>query len=246
MSYQKAESPRKRKSLGQHYLVDSSIIRLMVDSCEIKQDERVLEIGTGRGALTKLLCQRSNNVEAYELDEANYTITRKLVGNRVNLHLGNAFLARPKFDVLVSSLPYSESSNFVEWLSQSVYDRAVVILQEDFVDKLVAKPHESNYRAISVLSQISSSVRILVRVSPLSFSPPPKVSSVMVDIKPRMRLSRRQIEVIKMLFSQKRRRLSGVLRRLGLDAGKFTPEQLSVRIWDLSPSAMSNLLDLVD
>src|SRR5208283_2865638 len=165
----------KRRALGQHYLVDPSVVQLMIETSGIKQGERVLEIGTGRGVLTERLCELSGHVEAFELDDANYLATRRRVEKGLDLHLGDAFSTRPIFDVLVSSLPYSESSNFVEWLSQRNYDRAIVILQKEFVEKLMSEPRKRSYRAISVIFQLSSSIEVVGEVDRDSFARPPRV-----------------------------------------------------------------------
>src|SRR5579862_9740210 len=96
---------RKRRAMGQHYLVDDSVVRLILEASAIKRDERVLEIGTGRGTLTTELCKLSNRVEAYELDRENFRIIKALGMTGLTLHNEDAFSAAPIFDVLVSSLP---------------------------------------------------------------------------------------------------------------------------------------------
>ena len=216
-------SPRrrgKRRALGQHYLIDSSVTAAMVGLAGIGRDDRVLEIGTGRGELTRGLARLSGHFEAFELDRANYLATKVLGLDSLRLHLGDAFSDSREFDVLVSSLPYSESSNFVEWLSGHRYKRAVVLLQRDFVDKLLAPPGADGYRAISVISQISSDVSPELDVVRESFDPPPKVSSAVVVIRPRHALSRDDIRLVKLLFSQRRRKLSGALEAAWAQVGR--------------------------
>jgi 16S rRNA (adenine1518-N6/adenine1519-N6)-dimethyltransferase len=236
----------KRRALGQHYLVDPSILQLMIETSNILPGEHVLEIGTGRGVLTERLCELSDHVEAFELDETNYLATKKLGNKRLDLHLGDAFSARPLFDVLVSSLPYSESSNFVEWLSQSNYDRAIVILQKEFVEKLMSEPRRRSYRAISVIFQISSSIKVVREVDRVSFAPPPRVSSVVAVIEPRETLTSRQIKLVKLLFSQKKKKLGVALKRLGLNYEKIGSERLARRVWDLSPLEIRDMLETID
>jgi 16S rRNA (adenine1518-N6/adenine1519-N6)-dimethyltransferase len=217
----------------------------MVRLAAIERDDRVLEIGTGKGALTRGLSGLSGHFEAFELDRDNYLATKKL-GLDVVLHLGDAFADSREFDILVSSLPYSESSNFVEWLSHHRYERAVVLLQRDFVDKLLARPGQDGYRAISVISQLSSEVRSELDVARESFDPPPKVSSAVVMIRPRGVLSLDEIRLVKMLFSQRRRKLSGALKQLELKTREIDPEQLSRRVRDLAPSEFRGILDKME
>lgn len=235
-------SGRKRRALGQHYLRDQSVAEAMVRLAAIEEGDRVLEIGTGRGALTRLLADGPGRLEAFELDESNYRATMDLGLDRVALHLGDAFAGPREFDVLVSSLPYSESSTFVEWLSGHRYRRAVVLLQKDFVEKLLAEPGDGAYRAMSVVSQVSSQVRMELDVPRESFEPPPRVSSVVVTVTPREVLSQERTRLVKMLFSQRRRMLGGALRELGLGRGQLGAEWLSRRVQDLSPSDFRDLL----
>ena len=236
----------RRRSLGQHYLVDRSIIDLIIEVSAIRRGERVLEIGTGKGVLTSKLSEVSDHLEAFELDEANFFVTKGLGISGLELHLGDAFAVRPDFDVLVSSLPYSESSNFVEWLSEEDYDRAVVVLQKDFVEKLVAAPGERKYRAVSVISQISSVTRVVRDVGRDSFSPPPKVLSVVAEMRPRTKLARGQIRLIKLLFSQRRRKLSVALKKLNLKRESAVGKDLLARrVQELSPQDFEGLLGLI-
>jgi 16S rRNA (adenine1518-N6/adenine1519-N6)-dimethyltransferase len=235
----------KRRALGQHYLVDPSIVDFMIDTSDIKQDERVLEIGTGRGVLTERLCGLTEHVEAFELDDANYLATKRRADKRLDLHLGDAFSARPTFDVLVSSLPYSESSNFVEWLSQRDYDRAIVILQKEFVEKLMSEPRRRSYRAISVVFQLSSSIKVVGEVERDSFAPPPRVSSVVAVIKPKVVLTSRQIRLVKLLFSQKKKKMGVALKRLGFDDTKLALDQLTRRVWEFSAPEIGGLLQAI-
>jgi 16S rRNA (adenine1518-N6/adenine1519-N6)-dimethyltransferase len=225
-------------------LVDPAMIDLITNTSGIRPGERVLEIGTGKGALTRKLAELSPHLEAFELDEANFMATKGLGIRGLKLHPGDAFAASPDFDVLVSSLPYSESSNFVEWLSERDYARAVVVLQKDFVEKLVATPGEKRYRAVSVISQISSLTRIVREVGRDSFSPPPKVISVVAEMKPRTKLSQAQMQLIKLLFSQRRRKLSVALKKLNLGDGLVSPDLLAKRVQELTPREFKGLLEL--
>lgn len=208
----------KRRRLGQHYLTDPEAVRRVVSMARISPGERVLEIGTGRGVLTKELVGLGESLEAYELDGENYNETLRVLGKaRARVRLGDAFDHRPRFDVLVSSLPYSESARFVEWISGIRYSRAVVVLQEDFVTKLTAPPGSRDYRAVSALAQVSSDIRVISKVGRDSFSPQPKVSSVIAAFAPILRVSRQEVASIYRLFSLRRREVASALSELEMD-----------------------------
>jgi 16S rRNA (adenine1518-N6/adenine1519-N6)-dimethyltransferase len=187
----------------------------MVSLARIQRGEKVLEVGTGKGVLTRELCRVASEVEGYEVDKGNFEETTATVGEEnLRLHLADAFREAPKFDVLVSSLPYSESSSFIEWISRLPYDRAVVLLQEDFVEKIVSPPGRRDYRAVSVITQASTDVAMLSRVPRSAFSPQPKVGTVIVMLRPRRRLSQAEIEGIKRLFALRRRTVVAALGKL--------------------------------
>ncbi|MGD0395850.1 MAG: rRNA adenine N-6-methyltransferase family protein [Nitrososphaerales archaeon] len=226
-----------RQRLGQHYLRDRRVIDKIVVSANVQPDERILEIGTGRGVLTRELVHLGASLEAYEIDKENFAATLEELGvARALVHLGDAFKEMPRFDVLVSSLPYSRSATFIEWISQLEYGRAVVLLQEDFVNKIMANAGTRDYRAISVIAQVSSKVKVLMRVGRESFSPHPRVSSLLVSVKPKRRMTGAEILRVKCLFSLRRREVVSATVKLGMarpktDYGKrrvysLTPEEV--------------------
>jgi len=223
----------------------------MINLAAIRRDERVLEIGTGKGALTRELVGLTANLEGYEIDgESCEELKRDLAEAPLVLHNEDAFKSSPEFDVLLSSLPYSESSHFVEWLSRKRYDRAVVLLQRDFAMKITAPPGSSAYRAVSVISQASAQVEIVSDVSRLSFDPPPRVNSCLVTMRWRRTLSAEQTAMIKRIFSQKRRTVRTALKSLGLAAPPSAPEPtiglpLQCRVNSMRPDSVLAMIGVL-
>ncbi|HUI23239.1 MAG TPA: rRNA adenine dimethyltransferase family protein [Nitrososphaerales archaeon] len=213
----------KRHRLGQHYLVDQEIIRQVVSLAGIGPADRVLEIGTGKGALTRELVGLGASYLGFEVDRANFNEISELVrGTRARVVLTDAFEERPEFDVLVSSLPYSESASFVKWLSGMEFRRAVVVLQEDFVRKITARPGSRDYRGITALSQICFDVSVLGRVPRAAFTPQPRVGSVIASFSPRRRIEEAEVANVISLFSLRRRVADSALAELGMKgAGSF-------------------------
>ncbi len=231
----------KRQRLGQHYLTDPSVVAAMVRSAEVRRGERIMEIGTGKGVLTRALAGLGGHVEAFEIDEENYQLTLESVeGLGVEMHLGDAFDASPRFDVLVSSLPYSESAGFVDWLAVSGFRRAVVLLQADFVEKLLAPPGSRDYRGVSAVSQISSVVSVVRKVPRSSFAPPPRVGSVVALVRPRRRMTRAEVEKVKLFFSLRRRTVGSAAKEFGIvtSGGEFSGR----RVYTLTPGEVRALL----
>lgn len=236
---------RKRRRLGQHYLSDATVVDLMLQSANIQPTDRVLEIGTGRGMVTRRLCEVASQVEAFEVDAENYATTKNLGLSGLELHEEDAFFLPRTFDVLVSSLPYSESSNFVEWLAESRYRRAVVLLQRDFALKLLASVGDEQYRAVSVISQISSHVNIVNHVGREAFNPQPKILSALVNITHRKTLTAGQIDLIKKLFSQRKKILASALKNLNLDSGLIPTGWLSRRVESLSYEEFEKMFPMI-
>jgi 16S rRNA A1518/A1519 N6-dimethyltransferase RsmA/KsgA/DIM1 with predicted DNA glycosylase/AP lyase activity len=241
----------RRHALGQHYLTDPSVVRSIIELAAIQRAEKVLEIGTGRGALTRELVGIADHFEGYEVDKESYeALSSEMTGTSLVLHNEDAFKSSPEFDVLLSSLPYSESSAFVEWLSRRKYDRAVLLLQRDFATKITAPPSSPVYRAVSVISQASAKVEIVSNVSRLSFDPPPRVNSCLVTMKWRRTLSAEQNAMIKKIFSQKRRTVRAALKSLGLPAPASAPtpsehEYLQCRVNSLRPESVIAMIEVL-
>jgi len=224
----------KRQRLGQHYLTDPEVVQKMVDAARVRREETVVEIGTGEGVLTERLAEQCARLDGYEVDRDNYVKTLARV-RRANafIHLADGFGERPTFDVLVSSLPYSRSKDFVEWISQVDYGRAVVLLQEDFVGKVTSPPGSRDYRAVSAIAQISSELKELGRVGSSAFRPPPRVSSLLVAIRPKLRLTAEEVSSVNRLFSLRRREVTSALSRLGLRCEETYGRR---RVYSLAPA----------
>jgi 16S rRNA A1518/A1519 N6-dimethyltransferase RsmA/KsgA/DIM1 with predicted DNA glycosylase/AP lyase activity len=230
----------KRRRLGQHYLVDDTVADALVARGGIVRGDMVVEIGAGRGVLTTKLMEVGAKLVSYEVDEENMEQVRGLVGGdrRVELRLADAFGERPRFDVLVTSLPYSESSRFVEWLATMSYRTASVLLQDDFAEKILAPPGDRSYRGISVIAQMSATITLGPRVGRDAFDPPPKVASRMVTLLHRRTLTEPQVALTKKMFGLRRRRLSAVSRTLGLPEAGLG----DVRVFGLSPEQVYELI----
>ena len=229
----------KRHRLGQHYLVDGAVVRMMIALAAISPSDFVLEIGTGKGVLTRELAGLGAKFDGYEVDEENFAETKEAVrGSGASLHLADAFEQEPKFDVLVSSLPYSESSRFVNWLSGVPFRTAVVLLQDDFVRKITAPPGDRNYRGISALAQLAFDVKVVERVKRESFAPQPRVNSMIVQLSPRLRVSKAEASNIVRLFSLRRRRVDAALEKLGM---KWTGAQGTRRVNALTPAEVHEI-----
>jgi 16S rRNA (adenine1518-N6/adenine1519-N6)-dimethyltransferase len=210
----------KRRTLGQHMLVDRKVLAKIVDAAGIGKDEIVCEAGTGYGILTVELCRRAQRVISFEVDKKLFSHAQEQLKFQ-NIELVNADLFRTahlRFDVFVSNLPYSRSRDAFEWLAMQKFNRAVVMVQEEFADKLAAAPGDKNYRAISALASYCFKIEKLFKVQSKSFEPQPRIESVVIRITPTTRITKETIKNLNLLFSKRNKKASTVAARAGVQA----------------------------
>jgi 16S rRNA (adenine1518-N6/adenine1519-N6)-dimethyltransferase len=228
-------------------LVDRRILAKILSAACIGKDETVLEAGTGQGILTAELCKYAKQVISYEIDIKLYrNVQGQLLSQFKNLELVNADLFKTKdphfFDVFISNLPYSRSRDAIEWLSTQEFDRAILMVQEEFADKLAARPGSKNYRAISALAAHCFAIEKLFKVRRESFEPQPKVESSIIRIIPVNAITREVIRNINLLFSRRNKKASSVAAEIGLiiDANYG-----SKKIDELEPRHLVQIAELI-
>ncbi|KAA0191127.1 rRNA adenine N(6)-methyltransferase [Fasciolopsis buskii] len=212
---------RFAKEKGQHVLKNPLIINTMIEKAGVKNTDCVLEIGAGTGNLTVKLLEKAKKVFAFEIDPRMIGELQKRVqstSNRSKLEIlvGDAVKANswPKFDLCVANLPYQISSPFVHRLIQigRGYRAAVVMVQKEFADRLVAQPGDKVYCRLSAAIQFHCKVALLMKISKNSFRPPPKVDSAVVRIEPRHPLPPVTYTewdgLLRLLFSRKNKTLA--------------------------------------
>ncbi|MGH9922582.1 MAG: 16S rRNA (adenine(1518)-N(6)/adenine(1519)-N(6))-dimethyltransferase RsmA [Nitrososphaerales archaeon] len=207
----------KRRLLGQHMLIDNGILRSIADFAELSGNNVVFEIGTGNGKLTAELCKRAKRVISCEVDKQMHKEAQNTLGKYNNLLLvnGDGFKTDHDFDVFVSNLPYSKSRAAIEWLAEREFDRAIVMVQKEFAAKLLANSG-NNYRAVSALAQYCFEIDPLMQVGKNSFSPKPKVDSVLLKMIKRRKVSKDVIRALKLVFSFKGKKVRTVARKFGI------------------------------
>lgn len=178
--------PILKKALGQHHLVDGAICRPLLAFLE-PAGRRVLEIGPGGGVLTAELLAAGARVLGWDLDLGwTVELRRRLPDPSLSLVVGDALeidWARLPPPILVAgNLPYNVATVIIERLlpHHAVVPRAAFLVQKEVADRLVAGPRDEAYGSLSVLVAAWARARILGRVRPGSFRPPPKVDSAFV------------------------------------------------------------------
>jgi len=224
---------RPRKGLGQNFLVNEGIARRIVDAAEIAPHETVLEIGPGRGALTRWLCEKAARVVAVELDPV-LARELRLSGPASNLvvveqdvlctdlaALGNEF-GVDRWHI-AGNLPYVIGSRLLMRLVEQarVVERATVMLQYEVAERILAPAGSRTYGLLSVLLQATGSLRREFRVGAAAFRPAPKIQSLVFtwESNPAPDLDiPALIATTKAAFNQRRKRLDNALKLLGVSA----------------------------
>ena len=185
--------PPVRKSLGQHFLNDRGILQRIVDALELRGDETVIEIGPGRGSLTALLAPCAKRLILIEYDRALAALLRDRYASTPSVSVVEADVLTVSLGdvaagpyVLVGNVPYYITTPILfHALGAPRPERAVYLVQREVAERIVAKPGSDEYGALSVNVQAVAVPKLLFRVAPGSFQPPPKVESAVVRIEPR-------------------------------------------------------------
>lgn len=183
----------KRKKLGQHFLADPSVTERIVAESGVKPGDRVLEIGPGKGVLTRELLRAGAVVHAVELDADLYArlVEETRGDNNLTLERGNAL----RFDfgsieppyAIVSNLPYSVSTALVQKFIENArfISSMTLMVQAEVGERITAKVGDSHYGSFSVYAGYHLETSYLFTVPPEVFRPRPKVDSAVIRLVPR-------------------------------------------------------------
>jgi 16S rRNA (adenine1518-N6/adenine1519-N6)-dimethyltransferase len=200
--------------LGQHFLKSSSILeRIAVAACP-EPEPLVIEIGPGKGSLTKHLLAHAERVVAIELDRE---LATYLTGTDPRLTVVPSDVLDIDMTqwgpaVVAGNLPYYITSPIIEKTLAlgPILKRAIFLIQKEVALRLVAKPGTRDYGYLSVATQITATVEYLFTISPGSFTPPPKVDSAVIRLTPREPLvpdAKAFLSFASACFRQKRKNL---------------------------------------
>jgi len=247
-------SPRPRKSWGQHFLIDLNIQRKILDAARIASGERVVEIGPGRGILTKGLLDRGAEVLAIEIDPLLIGLLREEIpSTRLNLIQGDAlhypFDRIPSPYKVVANLPYYLSTPLLFRLLEARrgISRMVLMLQKEVAERLAAPVGGKNYGVLSVMVQLYADVRIAFHVSKGCFRPRPEVDSAVIVLNPLpspralLRDEALFTRVVRGAFGHRRKRLINALTDAGFERAQV---EAALRRIGLDPARRGETLSL--
>ncbi|MEB3300073.1 MAG: 16S rRNA (adenine(1518)-N(6)/adenine(1519)-N(6))-dimethyltransferase RsmA [Candidatus Sericytochromatia bacterium] len=252
---------RAKRSLGQNFLQDASVLDRILEAAAPGPGDTVLEIGPGKGALTERLLATGARVVAVELDERLRPLLRVLEANHANLRvvwgdimeLSWAELGVSEGALLVANIPYYLTSPLLlrtlgaEDANDAVgpFRRLVLMVQEEVADRLLAQPGTKAWGALTVAVRQRADVARICRVSRGAFRPVPGVDSAVVRLDPlpawRVPAERpaRFRRVVRAVFAQRRKTLRNALR-----AGGWSVDAVEAACAELDPLVRGETLDL--
>lgn len=246
--------PPTRKSLGQHFLTDRRVLGRIADSLALRGDETVLEIGSGRGALTDILVERAGRVVAIEYDRALASLLRERYAQRGSVEIVEADVLEISLGdiangpyVLVGNVPYYITTPILfHALAPPRAERAVYLVQREVAERLDAPPGSKAYGALTVNVAALARAEILFGVPAGAFAPPPKVESSVVRITPLAvpRIhpdeERRFRTLVQSIFGMRRKQMRRIVRNV-LGVGPEAAESLLAAA-DIEPDARPEVL----
>lgn len=252
-----------RHSLGQHFLLDGNLTDRIVREAGDLSGRNVIEVGPGPGGLTRsLVASNAQTILAIELDRRAIEALNALAvkaGGRLRvmeadaLAVDAAALVPPPRQV-IANLPYNVASPLlVGWLrNAAAFERLTLMFQQEVAERICATPGTSAYGRLSVLTQWTCDARIVMRLPPAAFTPPPKVWSAVISLTPHAvqpdpALFTRMESLTAAAFGQRRKMLRGSLRALGGEAllrqADIAPDR---RAETLSVAEFDRILRLLD
>jgi 16S rRNA (adenine1518-N6/adenine1519-N6)-dimethyltransferase len=261
----------RKPKLGQNFLRDAGASRRIVEALGDTSHSTVIEIGPGRGVLTRLLAERTAHLIAIELDSRLAAELRSEFDHRRNVEIleanfldvnlagllqGHASNTRAK---IIGNIPYYITSDILLRLfaQEESIETIVIMVQKEVADRLAAEPGSRDYGMLTVTAQLFSDIEGLFALLPSMFSPPPKVHSTVLRLRIAPKSTKLNLDAnafmafCKLAFSQKRKTLVNNLRgRYGVDEIKKTlqtsgvPED--VRAEALSLEKLANIYKELD
>jgi 16S rRNA (adenine1518-N6/adenine1519-N6)-dimethyltransferase len=214
-----------RQKLGQHFLSSPGVLeRIAVGACPPGQS-LVIEIGPGKGALTRHLLARAKRVVAIEIDPAMVEHLRRAFPGEPRLEIVEADALQVDFTrwgpaAITGNLPYYVATPILERVAAS---GGVFLIQKEVAERVTARPGSKAYGYFSVLIALLAESEMLFTVKPGAFRPPPKVDSAVIRLRPQRRAAelgiddpRKFLEFVSACFRQKRKTLRNNLTGMNL------------------------------
>jgi 16S rRNA (adenine1518-N6/adenine1519-N6)-dimethyltransferase len=248
------------KRYGQHFLLSQAARDRLIDEAELARQDTVVEVGAGLGFVTAALASRAGKVIAIEKDMAlaKHLEIKFSASHNVHIIRGDALtFPIPTNAKIVSSPPYNISSKLILQILSSKFKLASLLLQQDFVKRLTASSGSRDYGRLTVMLQTRAHTKYVSTVPRSAFYPEPRVDSAIATIRPISQASTTKDDrifedLVRALFTQRRRKLHGVLSRYLAANYRDRREEIlnraslnDKRVYELTPVEFVKLSNLI-
>ncbi|QFI14958.1 16S rRNA (adenine(1518)-N(6)/adenine(1519)-N(6))-dimethyltransferase RsmA [Borrelia sp. CA_690] len=213
-----------RKLWGQNYLINENIRQKIIESLDIKENEKIWEIGPGLGAMTDILLKKTNFLTTFEIDPKYSEILNEKFGKFKNFKLIKGdFLKKyinenKNIDKIFSNLPYNIASKVISKLIEENFLKEMVLtVQKELADRITAKIHSKNYSSFTVLVQSHFTVIKILDIGENNFYPVPKVKSTTLKLIPKknnIKDFKEFNKLVRTVFSNRRKKLKNTIINL--------------------------------
>ncbi len=245
-----------KTKLGQHFLIDASVAQRQIQYAQLSRNDSVLEVGPGKGMLTRFLADEAGHVFAVEKDKKLFQMLKNTLPSNVTLiHHDildiDTYQPGPLlFNKVVSNLPYQISSPFTFWVLTKSFEKAVLMYQKEFAQRMVAQVGSKTYSRLSVAIYYFAHCNLLETVSRHCFNPEPDVDSCLVELIPRPHPPFQVIdesfffELVKQLFNHRRKQIKTTIQQI-YDRSIDDLSIATDRVEQLSPEQLGRLSNLL-
>ena len=232
---------RTQKKLGQHFLVDETVVRRIAESLELKPEMPVLEIGPGIGTLTQFLAMTGARVTAVELDRRCIEIMGTTLKAYDNIRIVQGDVLSLDFAELMGTGPFQIAGNLPYYITTPIVmkilegqvpaEKMVFMVQKEVADRMVSAPGSKEYGALSVAVQYHTKAVKLFEVPSAAFMPPPAVDSAVIlctkRAQPPVDIPSEKLffRVVRAAFGQRRKTLAN-----SLQGGGFSKEEVTAML----------------
>lgn len=213
---------KAKKRYGQNFLIDNNIIKKITDEVSSSSSDLIIEIGPGKGALTKELKKKDSYIIAYEIDTDLAKTLEKLENEKVKVIFKDILTTNIKEDInninysdlyIVGNLPYYITTPIIEHIIKQnlVFKKFTIMVQKEVADRFMAKPKSKDYGYITLVLKYFFDTFKVCDVSKYSFNPVPKVESAVISFIPKENKEKidvdKYFDFLKIIFRQKRKTL---------------------------------------
>lgn len=172
-------------TLDQHFLVSETVINKFIEFCDLKKSDVCLEIGPGRGVLTKLIAPNVRKLTVIEKDERLEAYLKEIPN--IDVIIGDAiYVSWPKVNKIITSIPYSIIEPFIKKLTKEDFDELVMMMGKNYCMSVLDK----KITYLSLMTNVFFKVEKIIDVPKEAFKPEPRVMSSLVRIRPKKCLTK--------------------------------------------------------